>query len=75
MAYRDGIFAVLALAVSSLALAGVMNSDDFSRAAQAEATGFDALTRQVFNASPLQICANDSSDMALPPELAHKTVQ
>ena len=75
MGYRDGVFAVLALAVSSLALAGVMNSEDFSRAAQSEANGLDALTRQVFDAGTLRFCANTHSALILPPEMSAKTVQ
>ena len=75
MGYRDGVFAVLALAVSSLALAGVMNSEDFSRAAQSEANGFDALSRQVFDSGTLRFCANTRSELILPPEMSAKTVQ
>lgn len=61
MGHRDGIFAVLALAVSSLALAGMVYTDDYSRAAQAEANGFNALTQQVFEAGAagsLALCDN-----------------
>lgn len=51
MKYRDGIFATLAmtlaLALSSVALAGVVYTDAYSQAAKAEANGVHALTRQV----------------------------
>jgi hypothetical protein len=49
MGHRDKIFALVALAVSALALAGVLGTDDYSRAAQAEATGFDALSHLSFS--------------------------
>lgn len=45
MGHRNGIFAVLALVASSLALAGMVYTDDYARAAQAEACGYDALTQ------------------------------
>lgn len=44
MKYRDGFFATLALALTSLALAGVVTTDAYSQAARAEATGVRALT-------------------------------
>lgn len=59
MAYRDGIFAIVALAVSSAALAGMLYSDSYSQAAQAEANGYDALTAQVAQAST-RLCGKRS---------------
>lgn len=47
MGHRNGIFAVLALVASSLALAGMVYTDDYARAAQAEASGYHALTQQM----------------------------
>ncbi|MYN44887.1 hypothetical protein GTP23_07365 [Pseudoduganella sp. FT93W] len=44
MKYRDGIFATFALALTSLALTGVVYTDAYSQAAKAEATGVRALT-------------------------------
>ncbi|OEZ98541.1 hypothetical protein [Duganella sp. HH101] len=44
MKYRDGIFATIALALTSVALAGVVYTDAYSQAASAEATGVRALT-------------------------------
>jgi hypothetical protein len=53
MGHRDKIFALVALAVSALALAGVLSTDDYSRAAQAEATGFNALSHLSFSGQPM----------------------
>ncbi|GJI92596.1 MULTISPECIES: hypothetical protein [Duganella] len=44
MTYRDGIFATIALALTSVALASVVYTDAYSQAAKAEATGVRALT-------------------------------
>jgi hypothetical protein len=44
MKYRDGIFATIALAVTSVALAGVVYTDAYSQAAKAEVSGVRALT-------------------------------
>lgn len=44
MKYRDGIFATVALALTSVALAGVVYTDAYSQAASAEASGVRALT-------------------------------
>ncbi|MFC0168485.1 hypothetical protein ACFFKC_10355 [Pseudoduganella danionis] len=44
MKYRDGIISTFALALTSLALAGVVYTDAYSQAAKAEATGVRALT-------------------------------
>ena len=44
MKYRDGIFATVVVALTSLALAGVVYTDAYSQAAKAEATGVRALT-------------------------------
>ena len=59
MVYRDGIFAVVALALSSLALAGMVNTDAYTHAAQAEASGVDALVSQVSNTGAL-LCLNEA---------------
>ena len=47
MEYRNGIVAAVALALSSVALAGMVASDEYARAARSEASGFHALTEQV----------------------------
>lgn len=62
MSVRDGIFAVAALALSSAALAAVLSSDAYSQAAQAEASGYDALTHQV-SQGERQVCLNNSGDI------------
>ncbi|MRW88687.1 hypothetical protein GJ699_01665 [Duganella sp. FT80W] len=44
MKYRDAIFATIALALTSVALAGVVYTDAYSHTAKAEARGVRALT-------------------------------
>lgn len=44
MKYRDAIFATIALALTSAALAGVVCTDAYSHAAEAEISGVRALT-------------------------------
>ena len=69
MAYRNGIFAVLALAVSSLALAAMVSTDAYSLAAQSEASGYSALTHEVGGIALL--CLNDAvRDVAVQPVVA-----
>lgn len=53
MRHRDGIFAIFALALSSVALAGMVYTDAYSQAAQAEASGYDALAQQVMGGDVL----------------------
>lgn len=47
MKHRDGIFATIALTLSSFALAGMMYTDVYSAAAGTEVRGFNALTHEV----------------------------
>ena len=69
MAYRNGIFAVLALAVSSLALAAMVSTDAYSLAAQSEASGYSALTHEV--GGGVLLCLNDTvRDVAVQPVVA-----
>ncbi len=63
MEYRNGIFATLALALSSVALAGIVSSDEYARAARSEASGFHALTEQVIGCDTLA-GADDAPVMA-----------
>ncbi|SDF61009.1 MULTISPECIES: hypothetical protein [unclassified Duganella] len=44
MKYRDAIFATIALALTSVALAGVVYTDAYAHTARAEVTGVRALT-------------------------------
>ncbi|UGQ48248.1 hypothetical protein [Massilia endophytica] len=53
MKHRDGIFATVAVALSSLALAGMVYTDEYSHAASAEAKGYDALTHEVLRGEPV----------------------
>jgi hypothetical protein len=53
MKYRDGIFASIAVALTSVALAGVVYTDAYSQTAKAEVSGFRALTQQVENGDAL----------------------
>lgn len=57
MAHRNGIFALLALAMSSLALAAMVSTDAYSMAAQSEASGYNALTHEV---GGTLLCLNDT---------------
>jgi len=45
MKYRDAIFATIALALTSAALAGVVYTDAYSQPAKAEVSGVRALTQ------------------------------
>ena len=47
MSIRDGIFTTVAVALSGVALAGLLGTDAYSQAAGAEARGLKALTMQV----------------------------
>jgi hypothetical protein len=49
MGTRDGIFALLAIALSALALAGMIYTDEYSSAARAEARGVAAFTHVVLS--------------------------
>lgn len=69
MAYRNGIFAVLSLAMSSLALAAMVSTDAYSLAAQSEASAYSALTHEVGGIALL--CLNDTVlDAAVQPVVA-----
>lgn len=58
MGHRNGIFAVLALAMSSVALAGMVYTDAYTHAAQTEASAYSALTSQV-GSGVILLCDND----------------
>jgi hypothetical protein len=47
MSIRDGIFTTVAVALSGVALAGLLGTDVYSQAAGAEARGLKALSMQV----------------------------
>ncbi len=47
MSIRDGIFTTVAVALSGVALAGLLATDAYSQAAGAEARGLKALSMQV----------------------------
>ena len=47
MTYRDGIFAIIALALSAAALTGMVHVDAYTQASQAEASAYAALTSQI----------------------------
>lgn len=65
MGYRNGIFATIAFALSSAALAGIVYTDDYSRAAQSEAEGFRALTQQLSSSDQL-ICSDTNTSVSAP---------
>jgi len=47
MELRNMIFAMVAVALSSVALAGIVSSEDYERAARVEVRGVQALTAQL----------------------------
>ncbi|MCD2515031.1 hypothetical protein LQ564_01735 [Massilia sp. G4R7] len=58
MSIRDGIFTTVAVALSGVALAGLLATDAYSQAAGAEARGLKALSMQVELGS--EACLDDS---------------
>jgi hypothetical protein len=62
MAHRDSIFATVALLLSTVALAGVLSTDEYTLAAGVEADGYAALERQVAGDVPM-LCLNDMNDI------------
>lgn len=66
MAYRDGFFATIALALSSVALASIVYTDEYSHAAQAEANGYRALALQVSSDSSLACVDEFESTAGVP---------
>ena len=56
---RNGFFATIALMLSLLALVGMLYTDAYAQAAQAEAAGYDALAHQLSGDAAL-LCANQS---------------
>ena len=53
MSIRDGIFTTVAVALSGVALAGLLATDAYSQAAGAEARGLKALSMQMVARSAL----------------------
>lgn len=62
MKYRDGLLAMVAVALSTVALAGVVYTDAYSHTAKAEASGVRALTEVA--AGDVLACADMSADMS-----------
>ena len=58
MRIRDGIFTTVAVTLSGVALAGLLCTDAYSRAAGAEARGFYALSLEM-----QMSCAGDCADV------------
>lgn len=59
MAYRTEIMATIALALGAAALASVVYTDTYALAAQAEASGYHALTEQWQANGDVIACADD----------------
>ncbi len=68
MGYRDGILAMVALALCLLALAGIVSTDAYSTTAGTEAAGFGALQREVMGGT--QLAAAGAEALASAPESA-----
>jgi hypothetical protein len=60
----DRILGVVALAMSLLVLAGVLSTDAYSRAAQAEARGYDAMTHLIVD-DTCSLCLDDAAPVAV----------
>ena len=60
MAYRTEIMAVLGLALGAAALAAIVTTDTYAQAAQAEASGYHALTQQWQANGDVLACADDA---------------
>lgn len=68
MGYRDGILAMVALALCLLALAGIVSTDAYSTTAGTEAAGFGALQRELMGGT--QLAAASAETLASGPESA-----
>ncbi|MFC0254671.1 hypothetical protein [Massilia consociata] len=68
MSMRDGIFTTVAVALSGLALAGLLGTDAYSRAAGAEARGLKALSMQVEMQCGTPCEGNDAERWAAAPK-------
>jgi hypothetical protein len=66
MSIRDGIFTTVAVALSGVALAGLLGTDAYSQAAGAEARGLKALSMQVELGSEACVDEVDGRWAALP---------
>ena len=66
MSIRDGIFTTVAVALSGVALAGLLGTDAYSQAAGAEARGLKALSMQVELGSEACVEDDGSRWAALP---------
>ena len=66
MSIRDGIFTTVAVALSGVALAGLLGTDAYSQAAGAEARGLKALSMQVELGSDACIDERDGQLAAVP---------
>ncbi|MBP1204682.1 hypothetical protein JOD97_002724 [Duganella sp. 1411] len=68
MKYRDGIFATVAIALTSVALAGVVYTDVYSQTAKAEVRGVRALTEvasgDALACADTSLMSADSADLA-----------
>jgi hypothetical protein len=68
MKYRDGIFATVAIALTSFALAGVVYTDVYSQTAKAEVRGVRALTEvasgDALACADASLMSADSADLA-----------
>ncbi len=61
MKYRDGIFATVAIALTSFALAGVVYTDAYSQTAKAEVSGVRALTEVVLACADTSLMSADAT--------------
>lgn len=60
MAYRNVIMATIGVALSAAALAAIVTTDSYAQAAQAEASGYHALTQEWQANGDVLACADDA---------------
>jgi len=65
MGRRDGVFALLAIALSAVALAGMIYTDEYSSAARAEAHGVSEFTHVVLSDASASMSLTASAPGAL----------
>ena len=63
MRYQNGFVAVVALVLSLITLTGMVYTDEFPQAAQAESVGFDALAHNLFDGAAVA-CNDDKQQVA-----------
>lgn len=61
MGYRTAVIATIALSLSAATLAAIVYTDAYSHAAQAEASGYHALTEQLGDGADMMASADQAT--------------